>query len=176
MVLATVHAGLASPAGGLGVYFVALSTAAAVTATASSFSILHLVKAFIEGLDGGKDGILVAGCESVRHICGRLFAGGLVGRGFSVDGAGVHRRLDSGGEVCHLCIHLAIDVLVDGLYVGGTVVSCDYDAALDKLVQAMTLDVAVTEERDEIIESVVGCARADPQSIFPSQFWKTAPS
>ena len=59
MALATVHAGLASLAGVLGVSAVACSTATEATTTASSASFFYLVEAFVDGIEGVKDGVLV---------------------------------------------------------------------------------------------------------------------
>ena len=75
-----------------------------------------------------------------------------MGRGAAVKGGGVHRRLDDGDEVCHLDVHLVVDVLVGGFHVVSAVVSRSLGAALNELVQAADLDVALAEVHDEVVE------------------------
>ena len=78
----------------------------------------------------------------------------------AVEGVGTHCRLNGGGKVCHLGVHLVVDVLVGGFHVVSAVVSRSLGAALNELVQVADLNVVVAEERDEVVESVVDRARA----------------
>ena len=107
MALVTVHTGLASVAYGLGVCVLARPTESTATVAASSDSLFYIAEAFIDGLDGGKDGVLVVGGETVRNVCGRFVAGGLIGRDAAVEGVGARFRLDGGGKVCILALTLS---------------------------------------------------------------------
>ena len=59
-----------------------------------------------------KDGVLVVGGKVIHHLCRCLVAGDLLGHGPAVKGVGVHCRLDDGGEIANLAVHLVVDVLV----------------------------------------------------------------
>ena len=161
--LATVHAGLAFSTRGLGVWVLVRPAAVAAVATTSASSLINLLEAAADGIEGGaKDGVVVVGDvggELVRHVGDRLVASNEGGRGAAVESAAVPRHLKGGGEVRYLGVHLVVDGLVDLLGVGGAVVSCGLGTALLQLVQTADLDVRFAEERNEVIENVVCCAR-----------------
>ena len=81
-------------------------------------------------------------------------------------GAGVNRRFEGGSKVCHLGIRPVVDALVDLVDVGCTVVSRCRGAARHHLVEAAYLDVALAEERYEVVEIVVRRARAPLHNLI----------
>ena len=115
MALAAVHARHASLARCLGVRVLVRLASPAAGVAASSASLLYLVEAVTDGLEGSKDNVLIVGSELIRHIGGRLVAFDQICRGAAVVGALVHRRLDGGGEVSPLNVHLGANVLVGRL-------------------------------------------------------------
>ena len=69
MALATVHAGLAPVAHGLRARVLVCSIAATAAAATAAAALLHIVKAFADGFEGGEDGVVghaKAGGELVR--------------------------------------------------------------------------------------------------------------
>ena len=74
---ASIHAGLAFPTHGLGVRVLVRPVAKAAMATVSASSLLNLLEATADGLEGDEDGVVVVGGvggELIRNVDSHLVA------------------------------------------------------------------------------------------------------